>query len=81
MKTLLLMGGMLGFSIGLLFSWAEQSSGATSLWHACMAAYVAAALTRWWGQAWRKNLADSLREKAAKAPPPQPFSFSKAIKS
>jgi hypothetical protein len=81
MKKLLLIGGMLGFSIGLLFSWAEESSGSTSLWHACLAAYAAAVLMRWWGEAWRKNLADALRERQAKAPPPQPFSFPKAIKS
>jgi hypothetical protein len=81
MKVLLLIGGMLGFSIGLLFSWAEDGSSSTCLWHACLAAYATAVLMRWWGDSWRRNLADSLRERQAKAPPPQPFSFPKASKS
>jgi hypothetical protein len=63
MKLLLIIGGILGFGIGLLFSWAEQSSGATCIWHACLAAYLTAVLMRWWGAAWRKGLAESLRER------------------
>jgi hypothetical protein len=63
MKSLLLIGGLLGFAIGLLFSWAEQSSGATCLWHACLAAYLTSILMRWWGGAWRNGLEESLRER------------------
>lgn len=66
MKFLLLVGGLLGFSIGLLFSWAEESSGPACLWHACVAAYLAAILTRWWGETWRKGLVETLREREAK---------------
>jgi hypothetical protein len=77
----MLIGGVLGFSIGLLFSWAEQSSGPTCLWHACLAAYLTALLMRWWGGAWRKNLADAMRERQAKAEPLRPASLFKASKS
>ncbi len=62
MKSLMLIGGLLGFGIGLLLSWAEESSWPASLWHACLAAYLTSLLMRWWGSAWRKNLAEALRE-------------------
>jgi hypothetical protein len=78
----MLIGGLLGFGIGLFFSWAEQSSGGSCLWHACLAAYLAALLVRWWGEAWRRNLADALRERQAR--PESPLhspSFSKVNKS
>jgi hypothetical protein len=80
MKQLLLIGGLLGFSIGLLFSWAEQNPGPTCLWHACLAAYLTALMLRWWGEAWRKNLVNAMRERQAKEPP-KPSAFSKFTKS
>lgn len=63
MKLLLVIGGLLGFIIGYLFSWAEQSSGAACVWHACLAAYLTAVMVRWWGEAWRKGLIESMRER------------------
>ena len=81
MKLLMLIGGLLGFSIGLLFSWAEESSGSTALWHACLAAYLSATLFRWWAGAWRKNLAEALRERQSKPASFNPPSLSKASKS
>jgi hypothetical protein len=81
MRILLLIGGLLGFSVGLLFSWAEQSSGPACLWHACLAAYVAAVLMRWWGNAWRKNLVESLRERESAPEPVHAASLSKVNKS
>jgi hypothetical protein len=77
----LLAGGLLGFSIGLLFSWAEESTGAACLWHACLAAYLTAVLMRWWGQAWRRGLVDALRERQAKAETITPSLISKLSKS
>ncbi len=62
MKVLLLIGALLGFGIGLIFSWVEESSWPSCLWHACLAAYLAGLLLRWWGRAWRKNLAEALGE-------------------
>jgi hypothetical protein len=63
MKVLLLIGALLGFAIGFLFSWAEESAGSTCLWHACLAAYLTSMLMRWWGGAWRKGLEEALRER------------------
>jgi hypothetical protein len=62
MKLLLLIGGLLGFGIGFLFSWAQESSWPDCLWHACLAAYLASLLMRWWGRAWRKGLEEALAE-------------------
>ena len=62
MKLLLLIGGLMGFGIGLLFSWVQESSWPACLWHACLAAYLASLLMRWWGQAWQKNLAEALMQ-------------------
>jgi hypothetical protein len=60
MKALLLIGALLGFGIGLIFSWVEESPWPSALWQACLAAYLAGLLLRWWGRAWRKNLAEVL---------------------
>lgn len=79
MKLLLLIGGLLGFSIGLLFSWAEEGSGGLCLFHACLAAYITASLLRWWGIAWRKSLAEALHER--QSAPMSPALISKTSKS
>jgi hypothetical protein len=63
MKSLLLIGGMLGFAIGLLFSWAQDSSWPATLWRAAIAAYFTGIMMRWWGRAWRKNLEKALLER------------------
>jgi hypothetical protein len=81
MKSLLLMGGLLGFGIGLLFSWAEESPWPSCLWHACLAAYLTGLLMRWWGSAWRKSLESSLRERQAAAQHGTTSPFTKLAKS
>jgi hypothetical protein len=63
MRSLLLLGGLLGFVIGLAFSWAQQSPWPSCLWHACAAAYLAGFVLRWWGHAWRKSLEQSFLER------------------
>jgi hypothetical protein len=81
MKLLLLIGGVLGFGIGLTFSWAQECSWPSSLWHGCLAAYIAGILLRWWGRAWRKNLAMVLNNGQSQASSIELSSTSKAIKS
>jgi nitrate/nitrite transporter NarK len=81
MKILLLIGGLMGFCVGMFFSWAEESSGSSCLWHACLAAYLAAVMMRWWGEAWRKSLASAMREQQTRAQAAAPPIFSKASKS
>jgi 4-amino-4-deoxy-L-arabinose transferase-like glycosyltransferase len=81
MKALLLIGGLLGFGIGLIFSWAQESSWPSCLWHACLAAYLASLLLRWWGRAWRKSLENSFSEYQSHTNPIQLSSVSKGTKS
>jgi 4-amino-4-deoxy-L-arabinose transferase-like glycosyltransferase len=81
MKSLLLIGGILGFGIGLIFSWAQESPWPFCLWHACLAAYLAALLLRWWGRAWRRNLESVLAANQSQTSPLDISSLSKATKS
>ena len=81
MKALMLMGGAMGFGIGLIFSWAQKSSWPSSLWHACLAAYITGAMMRWWGNAWLKQLKQSLLERQAAAEAAEAAAESKATKS
>jgi hypothetical protein len=63
MKSLLLVGGILGWGVGMGFSFIQGNSLPACLWHGCLAAYFSALLMRWWGRAWRKSLAQSLQER------------------
>lgn len=66
MKKLMLLGGMLGFGIGALFGRLQNASDSTILWRACVAAFVAGLLMRWWGKLWISNLRDALAAEQAK---------------
>jgi hypothetical protein len=81
MKVLLLIGGVVGFGIGLIFSWAQESSWPTCLWHSCLAAFVAGHLLRWWGRAWRRNLEIVLSNPQPQTSSLDLSSLSKATKS
>ena len=69
MKLLLLIGGASGFTIGLTFSWLQQSSWASSLWHGCLAAYLGGWLLVWWGKGLQKNLHQALFERQSQSNP------------
>jgi hypothetical protein len=81
MKLLLLIGGLLGFGIGLVFSWAQESPWPASLWRACLAAYLTSMLLRWWGNSWRKNLEAALRERQGYSSPLKAPSLSNPARS
>jgi hypothetical protein len=63
MKSLLLIGGLLGFGIGFAFSWLEENAWPSILWHACLSAYLTGLLFRWWGRAWLKSLNAAMIER------------------
>lgn len=56
MKLMMITGGMLGFAIALALSAGSGADWSKTLWHACLSAYVAGLLFRWWGKVWVKNL-------------------------
>jgi hypothetical protein len=67
MKFLVLMGGFTGFASGLALGWANGGEGASVIWRACVAAYLAGLMMRWWGSLWLKGLQESHRERIAAA--------------
>lgn len=76
MKLLMLLGAVVGFAVGLVFSLLQKSPGSQVIWHAALAAYAAGMLFRWWGRLWERNLRASLLAKQAEATavatPPEP---------
>jgi hypothetical protein len=81
MKSIFLIGGILGFALGLVFSWAQASPWPACLWHACLAAYVTGVLFRWWGRAWRRNLQEVLEARHNAEIAAQPSVFAKGNKT
>jgi protein-S-isoprenylcysteine O-methyltransferase Ste14 len=67
MKLIMVLGGVLGFSIGFGFSWAQGSPWPSTVWRAATTALLAGVLLRWWGQLWIRCLrsADVERKTAA----------------
>jgi hypothetical protein len=63
MKSLLLVGGLLGWGVGMGFSLLHGNSWPVCLWHGGLTAYLTALLVRWWGRAWRKSLEQSIQER------------------
>jgi hypothetical protein len=67
MKLLMILGGCIGFAVGVSFSWASQSGWPSVLWRAGVAAYLGGLLMRWWGRMWVKCLREVLLERQAAA--------------
>jgi hypothetical protein len=60
MKSLFLIGGFLGFAIGITFSLVQRESLQACLWHGCLAAFLAGVLLPCLGRVWgTKNPADA----------------------
>ncbi len=56
MKSLMILGGMIGLVIGLAFGLAHRSPWPDALWRAAAAALAAGVMMRWWGRVWIKSL-------------------------
>ena len=67
MKLLMILGGCIGFGIGVSFGIASESGWPSTLWRAALTAYLAGLLMRWWGSLWMKSLKQVLLEKQAAA--------------
>ncbi len=64
-KTLMLLGALTGFAIGIGFGLARQGDSKWVFLKACIAAYVAALLMRWWGRIWIRSIREMHQEKTA----------------
>ena len=67
MKLLMLLGGLLGFSIGIAFGMIQGSSWSSVLLRASVSAYLAGVLMRWWGRVWLRSLHQAHTEQLAQA--------------
>ena len=65
MRSLLLLGAIIGFIIGLLFGLADNGVWPSALWRASSAALVAAILMRWWGRVWVRALREAAERRLA----------------
>lgn len=65
MKLIMVLGGLIGFAIGLGFSWAQGSPWPSVVWRAAIAALLSGVLLRWWGRLWIQCLQQSRRERMA----------------
>ena len=62
MKSLILLGGLIGFGIGVGFGLMREKSLPSIMLHACVAMYASAMLMRWWGRVWIRSLRRSNEE-------------------
>ncbi|MBI3416257.1 MAG: hypothetical protein HY043_13265 [Verrucomicrobia bacterium] len=63
MKLLMILGGLIGFLIGITFGLVQESSWPSIFWRASIAAYASGVLMRWWGRAWVQGLQAAHRER------------------
>ena len=63
MKKMMILGGLVGFLIGMGFGFASQNDWVIVLLKACIAAYLAGLMMRWWARMWVRCLRDAFKEK------------------
>ena len=63
MKLLMLLGGLIGFLIGISFGLLQESTWPSFFWRASIAAYASGILMRWWGKVWIEGLQAAYHEK------------------
>lgn len=59
----MILGAIIGFLIGMGFGLAGHGPWPGALWHACVAALVAAVLTRWWSRVWLNSLREAMQDR------------------
>jgi hypothetical protein len=70
MKLFMILGGLIGFAIGVSAGLAQDRAWPDILWRASVAALLAGVVLRWWGRVWVTCFRDSLRERAVQAKAP-----------
>ena len=65
MKKMMIMGGLMGFGIGVVTGYVKEVSWPAIFLRACVTALISGLLFRWWGRVWMSGLRDSLAAKAA----------------
>ena len=67
MKSLMILGGLLGFGIGVSIGLLQHSDWPSILWRSAVVAYGTGWLMRWWGQVWLQGLREVGEERLAAA--------------
>ena len=62
MKSLMILGAIMGFILGAGSSMAGDCSSSTVFWHASVTALVGGFLARWCGRMWLTGLADAIEK-------------------
>ena len=65
LRSLLLLGALLGFLTGTALGLLNQSSWPEILWRSALAALAIGILFRWWGKCWTQNLRSAQQERLA----------------
>ena len=65
-RIMVLLGAFVGFVVGIGFGLARQGDTKWIFLKACVAAYLAALLMRWWGRLWIKSIREMHQEKLAR---------------
>lgn len=63
MKKMMIMGGMVGFLIGLTFGLVQGVTWPVLFLRASVATLVSGILLRWWGRLWVSSLQDSYQQR------------------
>ncbi|MFM1770079.1 MAG: hypothetical protein RJA22_2608 [Verrucomicrobiota bacterium] len=61
----MLLGGLIGFLIGITFGLAQGSPWPAVLWRSSAVALAAGLLLRWWGRMWARSLQQAHQEQLA----------------
>lgn len=72
MKSLMVLGAILGFLVGAGFGLAGRMEWPAALWHASVAALATSLLLRWWSVVWIQNLRQALEQRRAAASASRP---------
>lgn len=64
MKLLMILGGLIGFGLGLLGGLLQGCAWPQVFGRACVAALLAGIVLRWWGQVWAKNFQKAVEERS-----------------
>ncbi len=62
----MILGGLLGFVIGMGFGIAGHGNWISILCKACIAAYLTGLMMRWWARIWAHCLKEAFKEKLNK---------------
>ncbi len=58
----MILGGLIGFLIGICFGLAQGSPWPDVIWRASVATFLAGIVLRWWGGVWIKSLQQARQE-------------------